>query len=182
MLSTNQKALLSIGVLFVTAQAYADPVDSNAAVAAHNEWRAKVNVPALAWSASLATKAEQWAMQLQQQNCQMKHSGPGENLYWAGPKKTATSKDASGNWIWNNALQSIDPAAVVKAWGDEVQWYNYASNSCNAPAGKACGHYTQVVWKNTTEVGCAKAICADKSQVWVCNYAPAGNLVGSKPY
>jgi pathogenesis-related protein 1 len=39
-----------------------------------------------------------------------------------------------------------------------------------------------VVWRDTKEVGCAMAICANKSQLWVCNYYPAGNMVGKKPY
>lgn len=164
------------------ASASADPVDAAAAVAAHNEWRAKVGVPELTWSDALETRAESWASQLQQQDCQMKHSGPGENLYRAGPHKMANSKDASGNWIWKNSLLDVDEAEVVDAWGSEVQWYDYAGNACQAPAGKSCGHYTQLVWKNTVEVGCAKAICADSSQVWVCNYEPAGNVRGSKPY
>lgn len=64
----------------------------------------------------------------------------------------------------------------------EVQWYDYASNSCNAPAGKSCGHYTQVVWAKSTEVGCGVAICDGKGQIWVCNYKPAGNFSGQKPY
>jgi pathogenesis-related protein 1 len=45
-----------------------------------------------------------------------------------------------------------------------------------------CGHYTQVVWKNSMEVGGGMAICDNKSQVWVCNYNPPGNVEGEKPY
>ncbi|MCI5145928.1 MAG: SCP-like extracellular, partial [Candidatus Electrothrix sp. AR3] len=39
-----------------------------------------------------------------------------------------------------------------------------------------------VVWKETTEVGCAMSVCNDKSQIWVCSYHPAGNVVGKRPY
>jgi pathogenesis-related protein 1 len=45
-----------------------------------------------------------------------------------------------------------------------------------------CGHYTQVVWKDSKEVGCAAYQCDDKSQVWVCQYKPAGNYVDQKPF
>ena len=46
-----------------------------------------------------------------------------------------------------------------------------------------CGHYTQMVWQTSTKVGCAMAVCEDsQEQVWVCQYQPAGNWVGKKPY
>ena len=32
----------------------------------------------------------------------------------------------------------------VQSWYDEVQWYNLNANSCSAPPGYSCGHYTQV--------------------------------------
>ena len=153
-------------------------------LSAHNDWRSKVGSPALTWSNSLQTEAQNWANKLKAKGCGMKHSTgtSGENLYWASAKKSASSKDAAGNWIWNNSLQTVSDKHVTDSWGDEQQWYDYASNQCSAPAGKSCGHYTQVVWKDTKEVGCANAVCDDFSQVWVCNYAPAGNYVGQKPY
>lgn len=173
----------SLLTVFINHPVIADPVDSTAILAAHNQARTAVGVGNLKWSSSLQQKAEQWAASLKtQNNCQMKHSGPGENLFWASAKKTATSKDASGNWIWQSAVQDVKEADAVASWVSEKQWYSYPTNACSAPADKACGHYTQVVWKATTEVGCGKAICADKTQVWVCNYAPAGNVVGQKPY
>ncbi len=159
----------------------ADPKPADM-VAAHNEWRAKVGTAPLKWSNDLQAKSQAWANELKKNGCGMKHSGPGENLYWASPRKSANSKDANGQWIWQNSLQAVSDQQVVDSWGSEVQWYDYASNSCNAPAGKACGHYTQVIWNTTTEVGCANAVCDDFSQVWVCQYAPAGNYVGKKPY
>jgi pathogenesis-related protein 1 len=52
------------------------------------------------------------------------------------------------------------------------------------------GHYTQMVWKNTKEVGCATATVSGKSSsglsgvvvYLVCRYSPPGNIVGQKPY
>jgi pathogenesis-related protein 1 len=106
----------------------------------------------------------------------MRHSKPdgkyGENLYWGGAL----------NWSdGRKELQKVSPAQVVNGWGSEKVNYDYASNSCMP--GKICGHYTQMVWRTTNTVGCARAVCEDtQQQVWVCQYQPAGNIVGEKPY
>lgn len=154
-------------------------------VNAHNTVRAKVGIPNLVWSQKLKIQAQTWANELKAQGCPLKHSGAkglGENIYWASSKKIATSKDAKGEWIWVDVVQGVTEQQVVDSWASEQQWYSIATNTCNAPTGKSCGHYTQVVWKNSTEVGCAKTICNDSAQIWVCNYTPAGNMNGNKPY
>lgn len=157
-------------------------VNPAAMLAAHNGWRAQVGVPALRWSETLAAKAAAHASMLRQNGCAMVHTGPGENIFWASAERSATRKDADGNWLWQKTLQDIDEQQVVDAWAAERQWYTHASNSCRAPLGKTCGHYTQVVWEKTTAVGCAKAVCDDLSQVWVCHYEPAGNIIGQQPF
>ncbi len=143
---------------------------------AHNVIRAKHNVPPLTWSKELEDYSMQWAKQLSRGNkCEMYHrSGNpafGENLY----RSTAI--------IWTDGKTEINPVTikeVVKAWTDEEKWYNYKNNSCQP--GAQCGHYTQAVWKDTTEVGCAMQVCGDKSQTWVCSYNPPGNYRGVRPY
>jgi pathogenesis-related protein 1 len=132
-------------------------------LAAHNAWRKKVRVPPLQWSSSLARFAQQWADTLQGQGCNPEHRPAnkyGENIEWAGG-------------------QNLTPEKVVELWGREEASYNYVANSCQA--GKNCLHYTQLVWRSTTAVGCGVARCSN-SEVWVCNYAPPGNWVGKKPY
>jgi uncharacterized protein YkwD len=83
----------------------------------------------------------------------------------------------------------FDTPGVVREWAKETQDYDYASNSC--AQGKQCGHYTQVVWRDTKRVGCATQTCTKNSpfgsqastwQLWVCNYAPPGNFTGQRPY
>jgi pathogenesis-related protein 1 len=146
-------------------------VDQKAMVAAHNQWRSKVGVPDVAWSNELAASSQQWADQLARSGCNVRHSTTnyGENIYYAG---AAYRSDGT------TSAQEITAQHVVDAWGNEVQYYDYASNTCHS----VCGHYTQVVWKSTTEVGCGMAFCGDKSQLWVCQYTPRGNMVGEKPY
>ncbi len=160
-------------------------VDSTAMVAEHNKWRSEAGLSGLKWSEKLAKTAQGWADTLKSRSCAFEHStgaGYGENIFWASPAKSANSKDANGNWIWRVKVQDITPRDVVDSWGSEKQWYNYEANSCSAPKDKSCGHYTQIVWKRTTEVGCGMAVCSDQSQIWVCNYNPPGNYVGQKPY
>ena len=119
-----------------------------------NVYRYEHNATALTWNASLATTAKNWAS-----NCVWKHSGgpDGENL-------------AEG---FGNATAAVD------AWGDERAQYNFKK-----PTGfsEATGHFTQLVWKSTTSVGCAAVDCTGKNDMdgWflVCEYWPPGNVVG----
>ena len=139
-----------------------EPAQFRGIVAAHNYWRNQVNVPALSWSPALAQTAQQWANQLQSRGCPMQHSHSnyGENLA-AFSNMNATPQMAAG------------------MWADERVDYNHNNNACRA--GKQCGHYTQMVWRETKELGCGVAACGN-TQVWVCNYAPAGNYIGQTPY
>lgn len=132
-------------------------------VAAHNEVRASVGVPPLSWSAPLAEKAADWAERLRREGCAMRH---------------AHARDHGQNLAW---YSGYDPSAaqVVSNWAAERQYYDPAADSC--AQGKQCGHYTQVVWRDTERVGCAIASCG-RDEVWVCNYAPPGNIIGRQPY
>lgn len=145
---------------------------------AHNRWRSAVGVGPLRWADDLATGARQWADRLaRERNCRMQHSPAelrqqtGENLFWASPRRWSDGRVE---------LQPLSGAQVVDSWGQERDDYQPARNTCRA--GRVCGHYTQVVWRDTREVGCAMQQCDDRSQVWVCRYRPAGNWVGQRPY
>lgn len=137
-------------------------VESQPMLNAHNQWRKRYNVPALTWSPQLATYAQDWANKLLKEGKFEHRKNPtyGENLAYA-----------SG--------QQLSPQQVVTMWGEEVKDYNYATNKCKP--GKVCGHYTQVVWRNTKQVGCGMARNNSK-EIWVCNYNPPGNYIGQKPY
>lgn len=130
----------------------------------HNYWRAEVGVEEqLMWSDEMAELATDWARELKKNGCAWEHrpnNDFGENLF----KGTAGAFDA---------------AYVVDSWASEKADYNYSKNSCKPR--RMCGHYTQVVWKTTKKVGCAKIEC-DGMDIWVCNYDPPGNWVGEKPY
>jgi len=162
---------------FITSNAMASTIDGPAIVATHNRWRAKVGVPKLVYSSALAVSSQAWANHLRDSNqCKMRHSVPegkyGENLFWASATQWSDGR---------RELQTVSAKKVVDSWGSEKADYNYKKNSCLP--GKMCGHYTQMVWRTTTEVGCAMAVCVNsQEQIWVCQYQPPGNWVGRKPY
>lgn len=144
-------------------------------LAAHNRWRRDVGTPPLVWSDAAARVAQRWSDELARRECKPSHSpgeergrSLGENIYsyWRGGDYKGFRKT---------------PQFVVNAWASEKQWYEHAGNDCRAPAGGACGHYTQVVSTYSTHVGCARSR-AEACEVWVCNYSPPGNYRGVVPY
>lgn len=129
----------------------------------HNDARARVGAPPLRWSNTLARYAQQWADQLAASG-QFKHrpataGGYGENLF--------------GGSI------GYGPADAARHWLDEKKDYN--GGAITPQNFSAIGHYTQMVWSSTTEVGYGMAT-GPNGVVVVANYAPAGNRVGQKPY
>ena len=146
-------------LLFVTTCAAQSPVASEM-LAAHSAVRASLKIPPLTWSDQLAARAQEWANTLLARG-QFQHrpkSEYGENLF-----------DIFG--------ETASPQRVVEAWASESADYDYASNKCR----KVCGHYTQIVWASTKKVGCGVARNS-RREVWVCNYDPPGNCVGTRPY
>lgn len=135
--------------------------------AAHNFWRKQVKTPPLVWSDELAKRAREWALALLSKGS-LEHrpnTRLGENIAWF-------------------AGERLKPADVVDHWGNEIEYYDYEKNVCLEDS--ECQHYTQIVWKDSREVGCASAWGEHPKygiqEYWVCNYSPAGNMEGLKPY
>jgi pathogenesis-related protein 1 len=129
-------------------------------LAAHNAYRKQLRLRPLAWSDKLATAAQSWADTLlkQQQFAHQSQSRYGENLF-----------EIRGG--------SAAPGDVVHDWASESLDYDYASGRCHS----VCGHYTQIVWRSTVDMGCAVARGGVR-EVWVCRYSPPGNVAGERPY
>lgn len=156
------------------------PLDARLMLVAHNQVRASLDLPSLQWSERLADYAQVWANTLASHyGCTMQHRSEvgkdewpvGENLFWASARRLTDGR---------RELEPINPRRVVALWAGEVSDYDYATNQCRP--GAQCGHYTQIVWRATQELGCAATACGNLGQLWVCNYSPAGNWLGQHPY
>ncbi|NEP12944.1 MAG: hypothetical protein F6K14_22615 [Symploca sp. SIO2C1] len=129
----------------------------------HNKLREEVGVPPLRWSNQLASYAQDWANELSRRGeSQLVHS-PGNNRSGAG----------------ENIAAGSSVTLMLNLWANEKDDYDYATNNCR---GDKCGHYTQMVWSNTTEIGCGIAPHRRYRNVMVCNYSPPGNYRGQRPY
>lgn len=136
-------------------------------MAAHNKYRAEVGVPALQWSDSLAASAQQWANHLASTG-QFQHSGApgvGENLAEGSPP------------------QAFSVAQLVDMWGNEKRYLKGGifPNVSSTGNWEDVGHYTQVVWRNTAQVGCAVAT-GNGNIIVVGHYSPPGNVEGKSVY
>ena len=125
---------------------------------AHNEKRALHGIQSLAWNDTLAKYAADYASStFSCNNVKLVHSnGPyGENL-------------AAG---YSGGYKPVD------AWYDEIKQYDFSNPGFN----EATGHFTQLVWKSTSQVGCAKVTCDNSwSQYTICEYSNIrGNVVGT---
>ncbi|KAH7664967.1 Cysteine-rich secretory protein-related protein [Dioscorea alata] len=131
----------------------------------HNKARAAVNVAPLSWSLKLYSDASLFVRyQRDKKGCDFADLG---------------SSPYGANQAW--ASYPARPLEVVGSWVDEKQYYNHAKNTCEA--GHECGTYTQVVWRKTTQVGCAQATCTkERATLTICLYFPHGNVQGQSPY
>ena len=154
MLAAAGAALLTIGA--------ATPAIETQMLKAHNAVRERVGLRPLVWSGKLAQVAEEWAdLLIREGSFRHRPNSPwGQNLFEVGGTEFL-------------------PQQIVNGWADEARDYDLASNKCKP--GRVCGHYTQIVWRDTKQLGCAVARGGSR-EIWVCEYYPPGNVVGQKPY
>lgn len=137
-------------------------------VSAHNFHRIRHQAtPPVSWSPTIASSAQQAA-----NRCVTSHS-------------TTTYGE---NMIFGNIQTARD---VVDAWYAESRNYDYNHIEPNNRDWWAkVAHFTAVVWKSTTQIGCAMAKCPNiytpgpagtNDKVWVCQYSPPGNNSGTVP-
>jgi len=147
----------------------------NSCLQHHNTYRAAHKSPALTRGATLDETAQRWAERLAatgkfEHSDDAQRNGAGENIYVS--YTTATTPPAP------DALAK----EAVKCWYDEVAKYDYTKGQFDVET----GHFTQVVWKGSTQLGTGVAFgtVVEKGKTYnatyvVCQYSPAGNMSGS---
>ncbi|KAF3025868.1 hypothetical protein G7054_g13190 [Neopestalotiopsis clavispora] len=136
--------------------------DEQNALDAHNSARSDVGTSALVWDADLAAEAQTWAETIASQGS-LTHSSvsdEGENLYMG--------------------YDSTPYASAVAAWVSEKS--DYSGEAISSTNYMTFGHYTQVVWKDTTNVGMGIATGSDGATYVVARYSPPGNYIGETAY
>ncbi|GLI63390.1 hypothetical protein VaNZ11_006349, partial [Volvox africanus] len=148
-------------------------IDSDATLDLHNRYRANHSTASLVWNNTLATHAQTWATNLAALGCSLNHegvAGEGENLYAS----------------WTTSSIVLNCTRAVKSWYDEVLKYSFTNTPYTDNAGKTIGHFTQVVWVDTTQVGCGAAQGTTSTgfncYIVSCRYAPPGNFIGDTSY
>jgi hypothetical protein len=58
-------------------------------------------------------------------------------------------------------------------WYDEIKIYKFP----NGGFSMRTGHFTQLVWRSTKQVGCGHVQCKG-NDIYVCEYDPPGNWEG----
>ncbi|KAF2265630.1 PR-1-like protein [Lojkania enalia] len=148
-------ALLPRADLHVSVEYTDDSAFQRAVLNSTNTYRRQHSASAVEWNESLAEYAGEWSA-----GCVFEHSGghSGENLASGYPSTTASHD----------------------AWGHEREDYDFDK----ATFTKQTGHFTQLVWKSTTSVGCGRTLCNGRdgggAPGWyiVCEYYPPGNVLG----
>ncbi len=128
----------------------------NQALAVHNFERAAYNVAPLKWDCKLAAMAQEWA---DRGVFEHRDTPYGENLFVS-------------------ARTDLTMNPMIDMWLAEKAFWNNKAGSC--ATGKVCGHFTQIVWKSTTRIGCGvnRKASGNWKLLLVCNYDPAGNKGG----
>jgi len=135
---------------------------------AHNAERAGVGSPPLRWADSLEAEARVWARRLIAGDTFAHDPAPhghGENLWTGWGGRTWTPEQMVGEWAAERADYRHGPFPNVSRTGN---WVDVA-------------HYTQLVWRDTSHVGCAVESRGDRT-VLACRYAPPGNIDGREAY
>ena len=131
------------------------------ALDAHNKYRAKHHVGKLVLNQELCDIAQKYAEQLARtgnfahSNGSFHGDNMGENLFACYGMK-------------------ITGKMMTDDWYNEVQQYNFSRPGFTS----GTGHFTQVVWKGSKQVGFGYAQARDGYYYGVANYYPAGNFIG----
>ncbi len=115
-------------------------------------------VPAFTWGLQIQADAQAFVNKCNfaHDTADLRNKGEGENLFWSYGIAGAARAAADG-------------------WYNEIRYYNFSNPVWTSQN----GHFTQMVWKGSLRVGCAKALCNKTGHQWTfwsCRYKPPGNV------
>ena len=132
----------------------------------HNDARRSFGVAPVAWSEALADEARAYARTM-----------AATGTY--GHDRTPGRRQRMGETLWRGSRGVFSYETMIGVMVDEGRLFRPGI----FPAVSATrnwadvGHFTQIVWPATTEIGCGLASSAG-SDYLVCRYAPTGNKDG----
>lgn len=144
------------------------------ALKVHNDARFSLGIPMLEWSNQLAVEAKEYAEYLAKIDKGLIHSktekNTGENLYWIC-------------CFSNNDFYNSNPyfKEASEAWCAEKVNFHYSPIKNDMNFNKV-GHYTQMIWSSTKQLGMGSAIAKSGAIYVVARYYPAGNYIHKYPY
>lgn len=143
-----------------------DPV-SMQLLQAHNRERALVGAPPLAWDPQLARSAFSYGPVLAAMG-RLQHS----------PR---ASRPGQRENLWRGTARAFLPAQMVASWAAERRYFRPGIFPAVSTTGNwlDVSHYTQMIWRSTTRVGCA----VYRTRQWdylICRYSPPGNQDGKR--
>ncbi len=124
-----------------------------------------MGVPRLVWSAKLAREAHVWARQM----------AADERMYHS----TAAQRGNTGENLWRGTKGYYDADAIMDAFLSERRMFRSGKFPDVSTTGQwsDVGHYTQIIWRDTQEVGCA-IVAGARDDYLACRYYPSGNWIG----
>ena len=144
---------------------YSQPISGTdfqkSALDAHNNYRAKHHVGKLVLNQELCDIAQKYAEELARTG-NFAHSG------------NSFHDDNMGENLFACYGMKITGKMMTDDWYNEVNQYNF--NNPGYISGT--GHFTQIVWKGSKQVGFGYAQARDGYYYGVANYYPAGNFIG----
>lgn len=134
-----------------------------------NQARADVGVAPLRWNEALAGAAKDWANELARRG-RIEHA-------------SAEVRGNQGENLWTGTAGRFGAEQMIEAFVSEKRYFRNDPMPDISTTGRwqDVGHYSQIVWRNTTDVGCAITRGGGNDYL-VCRYSPSGNVIGQRAY
>lgn len=161
--------LLAVCAPLLVSATSTQEVFSSTILMTHNVERASLGIGPLRWNPKLAQSAQGWA----------DHLAATGNFAHA-PEQPANPQ---GENLWAGTKGHYPLEEKVRAWIREKRFFKPGTFPDNSTTNNVedVGHYTQLMWRDTHDVGCAQATGA-REDVLVCRYSSAGNYLGEKAF